>query len=191
MNFLGVIKRSFHVKLTAMVSAVVCLVAFLSVLLFYLAINQSLGENYAEKIRTLSIYKLEIIRQSMLIFAGFSILALAGIIFFAILYTHRIAGPLFRIRTLAGELAAGNFALVARFRKRDAIHPLAESLNRFAEEQGKRHAAIRSCIDEMRESAGELKDSISSSDPDKAAAARIKVMEKTNELDKLLSGIKV
>ncbi len=191
MQLLGIIKRSFHLKLASTIGAIVCGAALLSAFFFYVAIERQLGETYARKIQTLSIYKFEVVRQSLIIFAGFAFIALAGIVTFAVVYTHRIAGPLFRIRVVAKDLAAGNFDRVTRFRKNDAIHPLAESMNQFASEQGKRSDSLRDCIDQMRDGAGELRELIRKGDTEMTAAARLKVAKKTEELNKILAGIKI
>ncbi len=178
-------------KLATMIGAVASICAGLSAFFFYLTVNQHLGETYAQKVQALSFYKFEIIRQSLLIFVGFGFIAFAGVIFFGILYTHRIAGPLFRIRMIARELAAGNFSQIAKFRKNDAIHSLAESVNHFSREQAKRRETLLNGIDELDEGTGVLKELIRKGDADGAMAARIKVAEKTEELNKMLSGIRV
>ena len=56
--------------------------------------------------------------------------ALVVAIFFGILISHRMAGPIFRIRRNLGEMAAGDLRGDVRLRKKDDFKPLAESVNR-------------------------------------------------------------
>ena len=49
-----------------------------------------------------------------------------------VLLTHRIAGPLVRIRVALTEMAKGNFDVHLALRKGDALTDLAEDINRLA-----------------------------------------------------------
>ncbi|MDP3703461.1 MAG: HAMP domain-containing protein [Candidatus Omnitrophota bacterium] len=50
-----------------------------------------------------------------------------------ILLTHRVVGPLVRIRASLSEMAKGNFDVHITLRKGDALTELAEDINRLAE----------------------------------------------------------
>lgn len=50
-----------------------------------------------------------------------------------ILLTHKVAGPLVRIRAALAEMIQGNFDIHLRLRKGDALTDLAEDVNRLAE----------------------------------------------------------
>jgi nitrogen fixation/metabolism regulation signal transduction histidine kinase len=54
---------------------------------------------------------------------------LLGTSILALLYSHRIAGPLFRLRKCVDMLSAGQDVEPIRFRKKDEFKELAESLN--------------------------------------------------------------
>lgn len=47
--------------------------------------------------------------------------------------THKVAGPLVRIRAILSEMAKGNFNVHIRLRKGDALTDLAEDINRLAD----------------------------------------------------------
>jgi HAMP domain-containing protein len=53
---------------------------------------------------------------------------LAAIIIFI---SHRIAGPLFRLKQYMEKVENGDFSAELKFRKHDAIHDVAESFNRM------------------------------------------------------------
>ncbi len=47
----------------------------------------------------------------------------------AILFSHKIAGPIYRVEKIAEELKNGNLNINVRFRKGDELHHLADALN--------------------------------------------------------------
>lgn len=47
----------------------------------------------------------------------------------AILFSHKIAGPIYRVEKIAEELKKGNLNIKVQFRKGDELHHLAEALN--------------------------------------------------------------
>jgi hypothetical protein len=49
-----------------------------------------------------------------------------------LLLTHKVAGPLVRIRAVLAEMTKGNFDIHLRLRKGDALTDLAEDINRLA-----------------------------------------------------------
>jgi len=54
------------------------------------------------------------------------------VVWVGILLTHKVAGPLVRIRATLSEMAKGNFDLHIKLRKGDALGELAEDINRLA-----------------------------------------------------------
>ena len=49
----------------------------------------------------------------------------------SVLFSHRIAGPLVRIRRLFKEIGAGDLGMQVRIRRRDFLHPEVEALNKM------------------------------------------------------------
>jgi methyl-accepting chemotaxis protein len=56
-----------------------------------------------------------------------------GVTLLGILYSHRIAGPLVRVKQYAATLGEGRFSERIGFRTKDVIHSLASVLNEMAE----------------------------------------------------------
>jgi methyl-accepting chemotaxis protein len=55
---------------------------------------------------------------------------LAAIIIFI---SHRIAGPLFRLKMFMEKVENGDYSVQLKFRKHDSIHDIADSFNRMVE----------------------------------------------------------
>lgn len=191
MKPLDTVKNSFAIRLIAATVFCVTLSALLSAAFFYYRMDRSVGDVYEDKIRMLSHYKFEIVEQSLMIFGGFAFLALLGIAASGVLQTHKVVGPLVMTRSVAKQFADGNFDAVVKFREGDAIQPIADSLNKFARIYGERYAATNNCLEEMYREAREMKELLQKGDTNGASAVRVKIVEKTKELEGMLSDIRL
>lgn len=120
-------KLKFGLKLCLLTIAGMAAVTFL--LYFYTA--SSLGGSYKEAIYTL--YDLKI-RIFPLIFASsYSILILAvvtiSIAAISVLFSHKIAGPLFRVQRSLEEIGSGDLTVQTRFRGTDQLIALSGDIN--------------------------------------------------------------
>lgn len=66
-----------------------------------------------------------------------NLLLISPLIFiFALLFSHKIAGPVYRISRDLGEIAKGNLALKIRLRKGDELQDLATEINNMTSKLG-------------------------------------------------------
>ncbi|PLX79532.1 MAG: hypothetical protein C0616_10990 [Desulfuromonas sp.] len=71
------------------------------------------------------------LHQSVWPAIGLVILILSAISFFL---THKIAGPVYRIKKEIAKISAGDLGITIKLRKRDDLRDLAESLNQLVDE---------------------------------------------------------
>jgi len=71
------------------------------------------------------------------------LLTLLAIGWHSVLVTHRIVGPLYRLRQVMGAAAGGDHAIVARIRKKDLLHDETASLNELLRSVESRWDAVR------------------------------------------------
>lgn len=76
----------------------------------------------------------------------------------SIFITHKIAGPVYRIRKVLAEVYGGNLDIMIKLREKDDLKDLAEDLNMVISEQRMfvktlrgDHATISACISELEE----------------------------------------
>ena len=86
----------------------------------------------------------------------FYLLTVIGITVLAILYSHRISGPLYRIKLYAKMLSGGRFDTAIRFRHKDAIHSLAEVLNKMSKNYNDKTSMITTEIQRLKDAVTEL-----------------------------------
>lgn len=112
-----------------------CLLAIAGVLSFtltlHLILDKSLEGSYANAIYTMSDLK---IRIFPLIFASFYSIFILGLItvaliVIALLYSHKIAGPIFRIEKNLEAIGWGDLTVNTKFRGNDQLMSLAEDVN--------------------------------------------------------------
>lgn len=84
----------------------------------------------------------KLIEQQYLVFAIVIISALLvlvlGVGLAGVVVTHKVAGPVFKMKRLLGELAKGHFRVVARLRKGDELQHFFDAFNAAAEQLSRR-----------------------------------------------------
>lgn len=120
-------KLEFGLRLCLLTAA-----GMLAVTLFlYYATSKDLGDSYGHAIYLINDLK---IRIFPLFFASFYsvfilVVVTAAIAVISVLYSHRIAGPLFRIERNLDLIGSGDLTVNTRFRKTDQLFVLADELN--------------------------------------------------------------
>lgn len=116
----------------------------------YFNIQRPLNMQYGAIISTVTDLKETLLLRSLKINLGFVLLIAAGVGLLTLLYTHRIAGPLFRIRASAKAIAEGRLDTEIRLRQNDAIGSFADTINKMTESYGDRVAGLTSEIEDLK-----------------------------------------
>ena len=103
------------------------LVAPLAVL--YFTMRQDIGPTYAEGIKMLTGLKQDILYKALTIFGITFLFMIIGILILAMLYSHRIAGPLYQLTQFVKKVTKGHLNERVSIRATDVIHPVADELN--------------------------------------------------------------
>jgi methyl-accepting chemotaxis protein len=191
MKPLNIVNTALRTKLIIAIILILAFVVLSSVGFFYYYTDQELGETYAQKVFALPQFKTIIVRNSLYIYTLFALVATVGIAVIVILYTHRIVGPLIRMERLMGQMSEGNFEEVVRFRKGDAVHPLADALQDVAIRYKERRGIIRDLIHEMHRDSIEMQELVKKGDIKAAEDKRQNIEKKAEDISKLLSDIKL
>lgn len=122
------------------------------VLLLYFSLARSLGDSYGSAIYTIHELK---IRVLPLIFASsYSILILglvtAAIAVISVLFSHRIAGPLYRLGKSLEAIASGDLTVATRFRGMDQLSALADELNTMVRSLNHTSRSVMESAEELK-----------------------------------------
>jgi methyl-accepting chemotaxis protein len=116
--------NGFVVKITLLFSCI----ALLTVIGLSLAPQQR-GVSYADSFKLIAELDRVLVTKSLVLFSFILLLILCGIIIISIAYSHRVAGPLYKLGMHSRKIAAGDLAEAVRLRRDDVIHVLASDLN--------------------------------------------------------------
>lgn len=109
------------------ISCIAGLVTTLTVL--YLSMQQDIGPTYAVGIKMLTGLRQDILYKALTVFGITFFFMIIGILILTMLYSHRIAGPLYRLSQFVKKITEGHLSERVSLREKDVIHPMAEELN--------------------------------------------------------------
>lgn len=116
----------------------------------YLNIHRPLDTNYNSIISIITDIKESLVIKTLKINLVFVLLITAGVGFLSLLYTHRIAGPLVRIKSSAKAITEGRLDTVIKLRQKDAISSFAETINKMTESYRIRTAELTSAVQDLK-----------------------------------------
>ena len=141
---------------------------------------------YAENYKMLSRLRGELMFTSVIVYAAMSLITLAGTAVICLLYSHKVAGPLYKLGLFLREVTSGDFSRSVKLRNGDVIHPLAQDINAMV-------SSYRDVISELEAKAGELRatvsglgDSAHSPSQEELHAASAHIAAKSDEIKALL-----
>lgn len=150
MQTLDLLPKSLPFKFVLKLILVIALGVSVSVLLIYYSGQVFLGDSYSESIKTLHMANRILLRNSIIIYVFTAVLIMGGIAFLSLFYSHKIAGPVYRLSVSARKIAGGDLTVHVKLRDGDAIHPLARALNDMTEAYRRRVREILKGIDELK-----------------------------------------
>jgi methyl-accepting chemotaxis protein len=139
MNSDKIVKKGYIARLVLLAVSIFMAGSAVSSGLFFLTTHTPLSNtHYSAALSIISEFRNSLIIKSLQINLFFFFLIAIGIIILGVLYSHRIAGPLYRIKQYAGSISKGDLGSEIKFREKDVIHPFAESINKMTESCGER-----------------------------------------------------
>jgi len=128
--------------------------------LLYLSLDADVGGSYTQAIYTIYDLKLRILP---LIFASsYSMLVLAvvaiAVAVISVLYSHKIAGPIFRLERNMEQIGSGDLTVSTRFRGGDQLSLLADDLNSMVRSLNHTARSATEALEAVRRSEDALKD---------------------------------
>jgi signal transduction histidine kinase len=160
-----------------------------SALTLYLNIHQPLDTHYSAALSIMSDLKDTIIFRSLIISAIISFMMFLGLLFLGILYTHRIAGPLYRVKVAAKSIGNGYIGEKIKLRRKDVIHSFAECVNDLTGTYSDKVKLLKSDINQLKDSVNELKNL---PDDKKSLDSNVKKISDINgHINSLIENIKI
>jgi HAMP domain-containing protein len=116
---------------------------------------------------------------------------LVGVFLISLLYSYKVARPFGMIKDLAREMAAGKPNIDIKRFERDEVHPLAEAMNKMAEDSKRRSEHLRKNIEFLSSEARTLLAICGSEDKEEFERIYRSLAEKTAKLEKAFEEMKL
>jgi len=148
-------KPNFQLKLTIVIMLVVTIVANLVGAICYLFISEKVSQIIAANQADFAGIGMNEVAQFLVprILLAEAI-SLCIVFILAILITHTIAGPVYRLERTAEEIGEGNLGIVTRLRPRDEFKELADAVNEMCLSLAARVRRVRKAVEDA-EAAGD------------------------------------
>ncbi len=184
-----IIKKGYLTRFMLLLICIFLVGTAVSSAYLYLDLYRPLGTHYSAILSIVTELRETLIVRTLKITVISCLFIISGIAVIGILYTHRIAGPLHRIKLYAKMVKEGRLDTEINFRQKDAIHSFAESLNKMTECYSDRVAILISEIQELKNAVTELK-SLAEKGKDTEIAMK-KVLDIDSKIEKLLSAVRL
>jgi len=154
------IKNSTQSRLILKTYVVLAVVLVLVGTLFYIAANRNLEEDYFKAHLVLKT-TMDNLLPILIAVNGISLILAA---FLIVRFTHRIAGPVYRLKKMAPRIAGGDLSRELKFRQSDEAKEIAEAVNQIIEGLRQKISALKQDLDKVS-SLGEEIFSIGQNEP--------------------------
>lgn len=135
------INPSFQMRMAIyFISAAVAVTGFLLIMMYgYLAEVRSIVANSPGLTMTTQVQIGEVISRVIQISMGFLVLMVVGIWSYALVVSHRIAGPMVAILSFINQLRQGNYTQQRQLRPYDELAPIMQALHELANDLSKKN----------------------------------------------------
>lgn len=188
-------ERAFKIRFGLKLCLLTLLGGAAVVLLLYLSLARSLGPSYGSAIYT--IYELKIKIAPLIFASSYSVLILAvitaAIALISVLFSHRIAGPLYRVEKSLEAISSGDLTVNTRFRGLDQLTILGDDLNNMVRSLNHTSRSVMDAIEDIKAAEDRLREllEIEGSHEGAIRAAAQDLRAGIDELKKALAHLKV
>ncbi|MBI5099723.1 MAG: methyl-accepting chemotaxis protein [Nitrospirae bacterium] len=181
------INKSYYYRLALRCIFILIAGAILTGVFLYFSLYREPGSSYAESYSIISALRAELFYKSTYLYITTLLFIIIGITIICLLYSHRVAGPIYRLGVFARKVASGDLTEAVTLRQKDAIYPIAEDLNGII-------AMYREIIEQLETKMKEVREMSSLADQPAGTAERDmieKISKRVYEMNGILSRIKL
>ncbi len=186
-----VIQKNYRIALYIITFAIVSLGAALAAWAVSLLFPADLGRGFHNTLAAVQAIRKGLIWKVVSVYAVISIVTTLALIAFHLVYSHRIAGPAYRLGVEAAKIAQGNLTCNFSFRSKDNLKDMKDFLNDVACRYGDRLSDISACLDALETQAKAAADLIRNGQDTAALAQSAEEIESNiKKIEKSLSEIR-
>lgn len=181
------INKSYFYRLAATCIVIIIVAAILAGALLYVSIYKESGSSYAESYSIITELRGELFHKSAYLYFTELLFIIIGITVISLLFSHRVAGPLYRLGVYARKIASGDLSGSVTLRQKDAIYPIADDMNNIM-------VMYKDVLEQLEDKTKEVRELSSTAGPSAEIAERDsleKLSKKVYEMNGILSRIKL
>jgi methyl-accepting chemotaxis protein len=119
-----------HLRMVVLKCALISLAGLAgTAAIFWMIMHRQIGPTYGEGFRMLAELNRDILYKSLIIYGSTVLVTMICIALITLLYSHRVAGPVYRLRQFAGRIGGGDVSGRVTLRQGDVVQPLAGEMN--------------------------------------------------------------
>ncbi|MFH7319588.1 hypothetical protein ACHHRT_03130 [Desulfurivibrio sp. D14AmB] len=184
-----IIPQSFFIRIGAWLGLFFILAAAAGQIYLYLQTRASLEFHYSAVLLNLVQLQEELLFKSLLNSLIFFIVPCLLAALLLVIYSHRVAGPMFRVKQYLKGLGGQHGAQTLGFREKDVLHPLARAINEVQRRQQEDLGRISGGLEELEEL---LRAAVAADDQGPPPESLLAEMEqKCRENDRIMESIKL
>jgi methyl-accepting chemotaxis protein len=161
------------------------------VLLYMASLQVPLTGAYGRAIATISLYKLQVIRDGFYIYMLYAAFVMMGVVIISWFYSRRVARPFQKIQGYAREMAKGNFDVKVAFEDNSDVHPLADAINKMARDCKIRNEHLHQRIEALASEVHHLEGAFNSGDKEEFERVYRSLSARAEEIEEAFSELKL
>jgi methyl-accepting chemotaxis protein len=181
------INKSYFYRLAAICIMIIIAAAILAGAFLYISLYKESGSSYAESYGIITGLRGELFHKSAYLYFTTLFFIIIGTTAISLLFSHRVAGPLYRLGVFSRKAASGDLSESVTLRQKDAIYPIADDMNNIM-------VTYREVLEQLDAKTKEIREMSSTVEPSAVIAEREileKLSKKVYELNGILSRIKL
>jgi methyl-accepting chemotaxis protein len=185
----GMIQKNFLRNFLLLLLIIFLAGTVISALTLYFDVYRPLSTEYSSILSVIAEIMDSLIVRTAKIYGLFYLFITVGIVYLVILYTHRIAGPLHRVKLQTKAIGEGRLDTVIKLRRNDAITSFADTINDMTVSLNDRVENLTNEIQQLRNAVTEMK---SSADENKNTEHALKkAIEQDSTIKSLLDSLRL
>ncbi|MBI5741362.1 MAG: methyl-accepting chemotaxis protein [Nitrospirae bacterium] len=185
---LETVDKSYYNRFALKCTSIIIAGAVLAGIFLYFSLLREPGSSYAENYGIIAALRGDLLNKSAYLYIAALFFIIIGITIISLLYSHKVAGPLYRLDVYAGKVSSGDLTETVKLREKDAIYPLADDLNGLV-------SMCSEVIDSLETEAKEVSgiSSAAAARPDEAGERETveKISRRVYNMNRILSRIKL
>lgn len=125
-------RHQYRARLFLFTLIIVVLGAALAAAGVFALLPADLGKGYSDVLSSVEGIGSVLLQRVTLLYAVIALCIVVAMVFLHLFYSHRVAGPAFRLGKEAAKIGQGNIAGKIRFRQKDNLTDMADTLNDVA-----------------------------------------------------------